>query len=422
VANTHAERLWVQSKLPKESHEQYDLLRCLDSNNCYVVGDLNDRIILYKSTDQGLSWSEVFEKYDNEVSGLLNVFNCKMTDSNNIYISYSDKLALEISDNGGKSFRTLLFGELSEGERKIFYDLVFRTNEISAGLTDEFLIYTFDNWESYTIVTIPDSIFAIDLLYFVGNKSIVMYRRNLHNSDFIEYDLIKEKWTVWSRGEIVDIEFEDFSFIEFVNDTLGYACGGQFNGIASQSEDLIWKTTDKGRTWTKLMHQLNDPSFGLQMLSFRNELHGIAVGNWGKILETTNGGKSWFQFPVQEEMIKPGYRVTWAGSIPLIVAWNIGIFRLETVSEVEELDSDEKFRVFQSGHNLEIAINDESHAIYRFSLYNSSGRTLMTRNIKSSFGFVFEPVELIDLTNGVYYYTISKNNGVEFNGKLVVVE
>lgn len=46
----------------------------------------------------------------------------------------------------------------------------------------------------------------------------------------------------------------------------------------------------------------------------------------------------------------------------------------------------------------------------------------MTKSIKSSFGFVFEPVQLIDLTNGVYYYTISKNNGVEFTGKLVVVE
>ena len=46
----------------------------------------------------------------------------------------------------------------------------------------------------------------------------------------------------------------------------------------------------------------------------------------------------------------------------------------------------------------------------------------MTRAVKSSFGFVFEPVELIDLTTGVYYYTISKNKGIEFTGKLVVVE
>jgi len=59
---------------------------------------------------------------------------------------------------------------------------------------------------------------------------------------------------------------------------------------------------------------------------------------------------------------------------------------------------------------------------YKFYLYTSSGQSLMMKSIKSNFGFVFEPVELIDLTNGVYYYTISKNNSVEFTGKLVVVE
>jgi hypothetical protein len=422
VANTHAEKLWVQSKPPKQTNEGVNMLMCLDSNNCFAIGDMNDRIILYNSTNQGQSWSEVFEKYDNQNTEIVNVFNCFMTNTNNIYITYTDRVALELSNDGGKSFRTILFGDLSENEIDLFFDITFYKDYISAGITRNALVYTSDNWETNSIVTIPDSITSNDPIYFIDSNNIVFSRVDDHNTDFIKYDIVNKDWTIWSRGSLVEDKYEDFNYLQFVNDTLGYGCGGKLNGIGGQSNDIIWKTTDKGRTWIKLMNQLNYPGFGMRQLSFRNELHGIAVGSWGKIFETTDGGESWFQYPVREEMASLGTRITWAGSVALFTTWNKGIFCLETITNVEELSSDEKFRIFQSGHNLEIAINDESHAIYRFSLYNSSGQSLVTRMIRSSFGFVFEPVELIDLTNGVYYYTISKNNDVEFTGKLVVVE
>lgn len=420
--NIHAEKRWVKTKPPLESTEGYALLKCLDSNDCYAIADLSLSIILYKTSDQGLSWPFIFEKHISFDNNLLNVFNCFMTDANNIYITYTDKVALELSNDGGKTFRTILFGDLSENENDLFFNITFYTNNISAGLTRNALVYTSDNWETNTIITIPDSITSYDPIYFIDSNNIVFSRVDYHNTDFIKYDIVNKDWTIWSRGELVDIKYEDFNDLQFVNDTLGYGCGGKLNGIGGQSNDIIWKTTDKGRTWVKKMNQLNDPGFGMINLAFRNELHGIAVGSWGKIFETTDGGESWFQHPIQEEMVSYRTKITWAGSVPLFAAQSIGIFRLETVTEVEELNTDDKFRVYQSGDNLEIAINDESHSSYSFSLYNSSGQSLLIRDVKSSFGFVFEPVELIDLTTGVYYYTISKNNGIEFTGKLVVVE
>ena len=422
TANAYAEKRWVKSKPPKEAYEEYVLLKCLDSNSCFAIADLPKNITVYKTINQGLSWQVVFEKNLTTNTGLRNVFKCFMTDTNNIYITYTDKVALEISNDGGENFQIEWFGELSENENDLFFNLAFYTKNISAGVTRNALIYTSDNWESHTLVTIPDSIFSRSPIYFIDSNNIALYRQDFHNIDFVKYDIVNKDWSIWTRGSLAETEFEDMDFIKFVNDSLGYACGGQFNGIGSQSEDIIWKTKDRGKTWVKLMHQLNEPGFGLNELSFRNENHGIAVGSWGKIFETTDGGDSWFQHPIQEEMVSIGSKIDWGGSVPLFAAPSKGIFRLETITNVEELSSDEKFRVFQSGHNLEIAINDESHAIYRFSLYNSSGQVLLTRGVKSSFGFVFEPVDLIDLTNGVYYYTISKNNGVEFNGKLVVVE
>ena len=422
ITNTHAEKRWVQSKSPKESHEEYDLLTCLDSNNCYAIGDLNDRIILYKSTDQGLSWTEEFEKYDNQNTFFRNVFNCKMIDSNYFYITYTDRVALDLTTDGGKSFKTITFGELSERSNEYFYDLSVFSKTISAGISLSSLIYTNDNWESYTIQEIPDSINSIVPLFHLDSNNIIFRRFNDFNLDFILFNKINEKWSIWSRGEKRVNEYEKLVYLQFINDTLGYACGHQNILNSEFAIDLIWKTTNGGKSWVKIMTQLNEPKLGLRRISFQNEKHGIVIGNWGKILETTDGGESWFQHPIQKEMASLGSEIVWAGSTPLFAAWSVGIFRLETVTEVEELSSDEKFRVFQSGKNLEIAINDESYATYSFRLYNSSGQSLMARDIKSSFGFVFEPVELIDLTNGVYYYTISKNNGVEFTGKIVVVE
>ena len=422
TSNIFAEKRWVQSKAPNETHEQYDLFKCLDSSNCYTIGDLNDRIILYKSTDQGLSWFEVFDKFDDKTTFFRNVFKCKMIDSNYIYITYEDRVVLDLTTNGGKSFKTVAFGELTERKNEYFYDLSVYSKNISAGLSLSSLIYTNDNWESHTIVTIPDSINSYTPLFHLDSNNIIVARYNDFNLDFIKFNKQDEKWSIWSRGEKRVNEYEKLVNLQFLNDSLGYACGHQNILNSEFAIDLIWKTTNGGKSWVKIMNQLNEPKLGLRGIFFQNENHGIVIGNWGKILETTDGGESWFQHPIQKEMASLGSEIVWAGSTPLFAAWSVGIFRLETITDVEELSSDEKFRVFQSGHNLEIAINDESYSTYSFSLYNSSGQSLMTKSIKSSFGFVFEPIQLIDLTNGVYYYTISKNNGVEFNGKMVVVE
>ena len=131
------------------------------------------------------------------------------------------------------------------------------------------------------------------------------------------------------------------------------------------------------------------------------------------------------EFPDDIDNIDGGFynpRVSRAGSVPFIIQYARGIYRLETVTEVEELSSDEKFRVYQSGRNLEIAINDSIHKQYSFELYSQTGQGLLTRSLGSAFGFIFEPVELMELPNGAYFYTISSYRGVEFSGKLVVAE
>ncbi len=426
VVNTHAEKRWV-SKLIPEPTAGFAELSCIDSNNCFAFVNSVFHNTIYKSSDQGNSWSKfsTFNRSQPIYDSIITSYRCLAYDSLNLYLNFIDGAVIEKSSDAGKTFKRVFFEELYKlNSVERLYALTMFTNNIGAGITRTHLIYTHDNWETYTLVPRPDSIFSGDPIFFVDSNNIAVLKFIANSDVFMNYNIPNDEWSEYNVGEPLpkgDMN-RSLTDIYFVNDTIIYACGHQFIGVNSFSKDLIWKSTDRGKTWRKLMDQLNDPGFGMRRIAFRNENHGIAVGNWGKIFETTDGGESWFQYPVEKELVQIGTEIAWAGSYPIYSADVIGIFRLETVTDVEELSSDEKFRVFQSGKNLEIAINDESHSSYSFSLYNSSGQSLMTRGIKSSFGFVFEPVELIDLTSGVYYYTISKNNGVEFTGKLVVVE
>jgi len=427
VANTHAEKRWVLKYKPPEAH-RFSELNCIDSMNCVAIVNTVDHNTIYKSSDQGSSWYKFssFNRSEPKFDSIRTTYQCKAFDSLNVYLLFIEGAVMEKSSDGGKTFKRVYFEELYKLKSvERLYDLTMFTDNIGASLTRTTLLYTNDNWETYKAIPRPDSIFAGDPIFFVDSNNIAVLKYFADTDEFMNYNIPNNEWSQYNIGENVPKGEENKSMVhlQLVNDSLIYACGFQRTGINNFSKDLIWKSTDRGKTWIKLMDQLNDPGFGMRRIAFRNETHGIVIGDWGKIFETTDGGESWFQHPIQDEFaitIIP--EITWAGSQAIYATDGAGIFRLETVTDVEELSSDEKFRVFQSGHNLEIAINDESHATYRFSLYNSSGQSLVTRMIRSSFGFVFEPVELINLTNGVYYYTISKNNGVEFNGKLVVVE
>ncbi len=426
VINSQAEKEWKLKYMPEELH-QLAKLGCIDSLNCIAIVNTFDFNRIYKSSNQGNSWFEFssFDRYNPVYNTIRTAYQSFIFDSLNLYMIFTDGAVIDKSIDGGMSFERKYFEELYKVNNvKRFYDITMFTNKIGAAITLPYLLYTSDNWETYTIIDRPDSVFSGGPMYFIDSNNIALIKFYADSDIFMKYNIPNDEWSQYNVGEEIPIGERNKSIndLHFVNDSLIYACGHQFTGVNSFSKDLIWKSTDRGKTWRKLMDQLNNPGFGLVRLSFKDNNHGIAVGNWGKILETLDGGDSWFQHPLLSEFNNIVPEITWAGEYPIYGANSTGFYRLETVTDVEELSSVNKFRVYQSGKNLEIAINDESYATYSFSLYNSSGQYLMTRDVKSSFGFVFEPVELIDLTNGVYFYTISKNNGVEFTGKLVVVE
>jgi photosystem II stability/assembly factor-like uncharacterized protein len=69
----------------------------------------------------------------------------------------------------------------------------------------------------------------------------------------------------------------------FINNSVGWAVGRH------HSQTSIYKTIDEGDTWQEIT--VND--FSLKSICFGNEDVGLAVGNDGVIIRTTDGGYNW---------------------------------------------------------------------------------------------------------------------------------
>ncbi len=67
-------------------------------------------------------------------------------------------------------------------------------------------------------------------------------------------------------------------------------CRGRKAWIAGQPGSVIWHTNDAGSTWTKQYTQQPQP---IHALHFRSETNGWAVGAFGMILKTDDGGQTW---------------------------------------------------------------------------------------------------------------------------------
>jgi photosystem II stability/assembly factor-like uncharacterized protein len=76
---------------------------------------------------------------------------------------------------------------------------------------------------------------------------------------------------------------------EFV-DFRAVACRGGKVWVAGSPGSAVWHSPDAGRTWTP--SATGDPA-PIESLSFSSDAHGCAVGAFGKVLVTEDGGATW---------------------------------------------------------------------------------------------------------------------------------
>lgn len=93
-----------------------------------------------------------------------------------------------------------------------------------------------------------------------------------------------ESWEIYAGPN-------DARALFFHNPEEGVAVGGFVDG--QTTFDVAYYTTDGGETWTNVVEQVIEPASGLLNVTFFDEDWGVAAGGFGKILMTSDGGRSW---------------------------------------------------------------------------------------------------------------------------------
>lgn len=420
-----AERKWVQKHYVQ--YEDFRTMQYLDSNNVFAFVDGVGFTIIYKSTDQGDTWYKHYEhKHIGVGDSLYKVFRCHALDTMNIYMTYLDRVALEKSSDGGETFERITFGDLSTTRWNYFNCFRMFDNNIGAGCINDDLIITKDNWHTYKKIELGENSRTGGPLFFIDSNNIALLEWYRNDHKFVKYDIINNEWSPYNKGEEPKEgeRNKEISEVFFVNDTIGYACGGQNTGEGEIRKDIIWKTIDKGKHWSIVLDTEFDPPFGLSKLSFKNELHGIVVGNYGKIVETTNGGKTWTYLEVPEEIIGTiGQNVTWAGRYPIIGSQKAGIHRLEGELNIdEEILKNNDVIIQRSEDKLLISIEDKAFRKYTLQIVDINGRMVQEEELNSGIGTLFIPVQLNDYNSGSYFYGLSTNGKIVKTGKFVIAK
>ena len=116
---------------------------------------------------------------------------------------------------------------------------------------------------------------------------------------------LEVNYTITNVNESINIQR-----ISFLNDTVGYVCGG----IRGQS-GYIFKTNDAGSSWQKIFY---NAAYCLYDIVFYNDSIGFSCGENSLLLKTTNGGLTW----VNEQDMQQPYAVGYDGTLRKIFCFD----------------------------------------------------------------------------------------------------
>ena len=413
---------WV--KTHDNWNEDVIAINCPDSNHCFTLVDEGGLALLYRSTDQGRTWDTVYSTKD-----LLYAVSGSCPNPGYYYMSMYETEFLKISSDSGKTFKRVDLGTNQEINEVKMLDTNFGI-AISMGTKGFYYILTYDGWKTFEKYE-----YMLQDTSLVGN----LYSPSIHNKNlvsmifgakdyaaFINLDLKTKNWSIVNKFE--DDEFGYFHpyDLQFVNDSLVFIVG-RFKADTSEGNsalDDIYRSRDNGKTWEELLHQMGTGHSGLQKIAFKDELQGIAVGQWGSIVRTTDGGDTWTYDSVPKELVKgmpPTMTVGWAGSVPLVGDFMGRFWRYDEDLDIAEPIIDRNIRIRQNSTQLLISVEDPAFGKYEVMIADIMGDVVKRQDLSSGTGILYMPVNIEELNNGTYLYIITKNGDAVKTGKFVIV-
>jgi photosystem II stability/assembly factor-like uncharacterized protein len=318
---------------------------CLNENRCYVVSTAGAFTNIHFSQDAGASWELLNSINELEVQDM------SVPDSNNIYIPFNNGKTYHSID-AGKSFTNFRLDSVHS------FPYIIMSNELIGAITNAYIIpnifyilITKDGWKTFEKLALDIENIRYSFHYpnFINDSMLyaivrVYDQREPHVQYYTNHSFMKLNINTLEYELIYIDHLSGIRDLFVLNEQILFACGTSNTLSGGTCHDAIYKSTDGGVTWRRVLDLYSDRTkfnehevqpFGLQSIAFKDSLTGIAVGQFGKIVYTYDGGESWTyenDLPPRlggDESNPPTMLIRYSGTIPIIAAFNGSIHRLQ---------------------------------------------------------------------------------------------
>jgi hypothetical protein len=291
---------WVTKHVFGEELWDTASLECYNDSTCIAISYYIGHIRVYKTTDSGQTWNIISERdlTPNDQSlpqdSLSNIWNAQSFEDTHFFTTYQFGNVVDWSHDGGKTYkRTTIFENPST-----ISDLVMYNSQIGMCRQEQTYAITTDGWKTYNYYESALNYKITSPVYFIDENTAAIRKMRINGGHSlsqldIESGMIRDLFDDKLPND--STQHPRMYNIYFVNDSIGYATGGETFRIdesRSSSIECFFKTMDGGRSW-KVIYKADEYFYkGSQRVAFRDEMNGFAVGK-GWLLWTKDGGVTW---------------------------------------------------------------------------------------------------------------------------------
>ena len=376
-----------------------------------------------KTTNAGKTWNYTLYDIDRTTAPYFAYPQDISYPSRDFCIIACDSGTFLRTQDGGKTWEEIKIDVPMVGG---FLNHFFEVNmfDIHHGIlvTRNHIAITHDGFNTWEILPAPGS-FVIYSTDMPAPNSICVVSRDIDGSpDFNErFYRSDDGGKTWDEYPHPDYRIP--RKLQFVDSLIGYEVGGKRTGIGDRQYELVFKTTDGGRSWESVLDTEVIESFGLQKLDFYDKDNGIVVGQFGSIFWTHDGGKSWYYDSSETvtENIPATMNVCYIRKDRAIVAdfWGrIFISEDTTIDMIEEIRSGDDFVLYPNPatDKIKIRLKDEFINSTELQIFNSYGQEIINKSssdlLLPTNDFLLFEVDVSTLSSGVYIAVLNGSGNV----------
>ncbi len=422
---SNAEKQWVKKHFRADEH--VEAIKSFDSSKIVAIVESVGESMIYKSYDAGNSWENTYRYFHPAHGDSLAMLSngSFILDSLHYYICMFPQPVIDISSDGGNTFKRIEFGEISADKNNRICDLHMQDRMVGVVVTLKNIVITKDGWESFIIYDKPYQYIETNKpSFYIDSVNIAFIKQRVGSNLFYKFNINTHEWSEYSIEVQQDENEHPLTIlgIEHLSDHVILGAGMQKVKDTTKNihYDLIWKSTDNGINWEVIYKKLQDPRFGLSEIHFADSLRGIIGGNGGKYMLTEDGGDTWEYATFYDYLYAITGDCTYCGDYP--IAWfpSGGIFRYEEVIGITEGILEEiSIKPYQTKTEYHLEINDPKSREYEIIFSDANGKQILTQTLNTAIAANTNPIDLISLNSGTYFYMIICNNSLISTGKFV---